>query len=425
VVLKHASYWLDTAPAPPASTPGPLPDHCDVAVIGGGFTGLMVALELARDGRAVRVFDQGRMACGASSRNAGQMLAGLKRSPQWLIKKYGPERAVAMYRATLEAIDFTESFVAREGIDCHFHRHGALWCAYSARHYEGLGASRDLLASTFRHETHLVSRADLASEIGSDYYRGGLIDPLSAGLHPGKLVMGLLARAKEAGAGLHECTPVESAQRTPRGYRLTTPAGTIEAAQVVVATNGYTPDNLSWFRRRVIPIGSYILVTEPLGEAGARSILPRGRMAFDTKKFLYYFRLTPDNRFLFGGRTSFARIDDVEACRILAEAMREVFPQLADRAVEYFWSGNVGFTFDQLPHLGEHEGMHFAMGYCGHGVANSLYFGRNLADQMRGKKNGLPFAELPFRSRFYYRRRPWFLPLAGVFYKMVDRLEKR
>jgi glycine/D-amino acid oxidase-like deaminating enzyme len=423
--MKNLSYWLDTAPAPPASTPGPPPDRCDAAVVGGGLTGLMVALELARDGRAVRVFDAGKAAGGASSRNAGQTLAGLKPSPQALIEKHGRERAVALYRATLDAIAFTESFVARERIDCHFHRHGALWCAWGERHYDGLAASRELLASTFGHETRLVPRAELGAELGSDYYRGGLVDPLCAGLHPGKLVLGLLTRALEAGVGVHENTPVESVERTPRGFRLTTRAGTIEASQVAVATNGYTPDHLRWFRRRVIPIGSYIVVTEPLGEALARSILPRGRMAFDTKKFLFYFRLTPDDRLLFGGRTSFARIDDVEARRILTAAMREVFPQLADRAIDYFWSGNVGFTFDQLPHIGEHEGMHFAMGYCGHGVANSLFFGHDLAGQMRGRPSALPFAELPFPARFFYRRRPWFLRPAGVCFKVLDRLERR
>ncbi len=423
--MKNTSYWLDTAPAPPALTPGPLPDRCDVAVIGGGFTGLMVALELARDGRTVRVFDAGRAASGASSRNAGQTLAGLKLSPQALIEKVGPARAVELYRATLDAIDFTESFVAREDIDCHFRRHGALWCAYSTRHYERLAAARDLLASTFGHETQLVPRADLGAELGSDYYRGGLVDPLCAGLHPGKLVMGLLTRAVEAGVGIHENTPVQSVERTPRAFKLTTPAGTIEAAQTAVATNGYTPEQFSWFRRRVIPIGSYILVTEPLAEACARSILPRGRMAFDTKKFLFYFRLTPDDRLLFGGRTSFARIEDAEACRILTASMREVFPSLAEREVDYFWSGNVGFTFDQLPHIGEHEGMHFAMGYCGHGVANSLWFGHHLANLMRGKQGTLPFAELPFPARFFYRRHPWFLPLAGGWFKMLDRMERR
>ncbi|MGH8527711.1 MAG: NAD(P)/FAD-dependent oxidoreductase, partial [Gammaproteobacteria bacterium] len=310
----------------------------------------------------------------------------------------------------------------RERIDCLFHRHGALWCAYSERHLDELAATRELLASSFGHETQFVSRAELGSEIGSDYYRGGLVDPLSAGLHPGRLAMGLLERVLEAGVSLHEHTPVESIRRTLRGTKVTTRAGIIEADHVVVATNGYTPEHLSWFRRRVIPIGSYIIVTEPLGEARAGSILPRARMAFDTKKFLFYFRLTPDNRLLFGGRSSFTRIEDREACQILSESLREVFPQLAHCAVEYCWSGNVGFTFDQLPHIGEHEGVHFAMGYCGHGVANSLYFGHHLANRIQGRARPLPFAELSFRTRFYYRGRPWFLPMAGWYFRLVDRM---
>jgi glycine/D-amino acid oxidase-like deaminating enzyme len=393
-------------------------------VIGGGLTGLTVALELAREGRAVRVFDRAGIASGASSRNAGQTLAGLKPSPAALHRRYGPDRASSMYRATLDAIAFTESFVAREGIDCHFQRHGALWCAYSARHLEALAEARDLLASSYRHQTQLVSRSELAAELGSEYYHGGLVDPSSGGLHPGKLVMGLVSRAVDAGVGLHQDTPVASADRTSRGFRVTTTAGEIEASRLVVATNGYTPEHLAWFRRRVIPIGSYIVVTEPLGERLARTILPRGRMAFDTKNFLFYFRLTPDHRLLFGGRTSFAPIPDDEASRTLAASMRAVFPQLERRAIDYSWSGNVAFTFDQLPHLGEHEGVHFAMGYCGHGVANSLYFGHHLAKLVRGQPSDLPFVGIPFQARFYYRRRPWFLRPAGIWLGLMDRMQR-
>lgn len=396
--------------------------RCDVVVIGAGLTGLSTALHLARGGRDVVVLERDRVGAGASTRNGGMTLAGLKRSPAELLRSFGPDLGRRLYRASLDAIDFTEAFLEREAIDCEFRRYGVLWAAYTAGHYRELSRVQALLAQRFAHETALLAKAELRNELDSPLYQGGLLDPLSAGLHPGRLVAGLLTAARRQGVAVHEACEVTGVDTRGPECCVTTGRGTVRCRQVVVATNGYTPDFLSGLRRRVIPIGSYIVVTAPLHERAA-TLIPRGRMVFDTKHLLYYFRMVGD-RLLFGGRTSFRRISDAEAARRLHAGMLEVFPQLDGVGIDYSWSGNVAFTFDQLPHLGSLDGLYYALGYCGHGVAMGLYAGHHLAELLLHGATALPFAELPLQSRGYYRREPWFLPWAGLYYQLADRFAR-
>ena len=420
--MRNAIFWQEdlVAPVPDRRE---LPAECDVAVMGAGLTGLATSYYLAGTGLDVHVFDRSKIGDGASTRNGGMTLAGLKLSPQQLIRSYGREQAISLYAASLSAIDHLEKLIAEEDIDCEFSRYGALWAAYTAGHYKGLAASQRLLSETFQHETFLVSKERMADEIGSDYYHGGLVDPVSAGLHPGKLTYALAQRALQAGVTIHEQCEIKAVEQVGEGIRIRSENGDVRAGQLIIATNGYTPACVPKIRRRIIPIGSYILVTEALPADIAASLLPNGRMAFDTKKFLYYFRRV-GNRLLFGGRTSFSPIADRVAVRRLAESMLEVYPQLRPYGVDYYWSGHVGFTFDQMPHIGCEGGIHYAMGYCGHGVAMSVYCAHALAGIICGEDTDLPYAALPFQSRMYYRQKPWFLPIAGSFYNLVDRFAK-
>ncbi len=422
--MKNRIYWTDNISEIPAISQEPLPDFCDVAVIGGGFTGLSTAFHLARKTASVCVFETDTIGSGASTRNAGMVLAGFKSPPQELIRNKGREQAVKLYRASLAAIDFVEALIQHEDIDCNFNRYGALWAAYSQSHFEDLVVTQQLLKETFNHETYLVNRQDLSTELGAKPYHGGLVDPLSAGLNPGKLTHGLLSRTQKSGVKIYEHTPITDLICRNGHFQLETSLGRIGASDVVVATNGYTPPFLKFLRRRVIPIGSYIIVSEPLGPALANELIPGERMVFDTKNLLYYFRLIEDNRLLFGGRTSFRRIDDRTAAEKLQQSMQEVFPQLKPFRVEYFWSGNVCYTFDHLPHLGQDNDTYYALGYCGHGVAMSIYAGHALACMIAGESIDVPIVTHEFESRFYYRKNPWFLPLAGAIYKLMDRFAR-
>jgi glycine/D-amino acid oxidase-like deaminating enzyme len=298
--MENTSYWAATTPTPQPQQSTGVPETCDVAVIGGGITGLTVALQLARAGARVVLFEQHRVGFGASSRNAGMTLTGLKLSPAKLIEQFGLAKAKKLYQTSLDAIDQVEEFVRREQIDCDFRRYGAFWAAYTPSHYAALQGSQRLLKESFDHDTQLVPRNEMPSELGSKYYYGGLVDPKSAGLNPAKWVAGLWRKAEEAGVQCFESARVEGVEPAGADQRIRTSVGQTRAATVVAATNGYTPDCLPFLRRRIIPIGSYIIVTEPLGPALARELIPNGRMVFDSKKYLFYFRLVEGNRLLFG-----------------------------------------------------------------------------------------------------------------------------
>jgi glycine/D-amino acid oxidase-like deaminating enzyme len=422
--MKNRIYWLENLSAAPVIPVEPFRESCDVAVVGGGLTGLSTALHLARKGLAVSIFESDAAGSGASSRNAGMTLAGLKLSPHDLIGCYGTARAIRLYRASLAAIEFTEKLIHQEGIECEFLRCGALWAAWTRHHRQGFDVAQELLLKTFSHKTHTVDREDMPGELGSPYYCGGLVDPLSAGVNPAKLTRGLLKSALAAGVHVFEHTPVTAITGRSGHCQLKTSRGMVRAEKAVAATNGYTPTFFKSLRRRVIPIGSYVIVTEPLPPDVAKQLIPQGRMVFDTKHLLDYFRMVGGNRLLFGGRVSFGRMDDRTAAEKLQQEMHRVFPQLKPFRIEYYWSGNVCFTFDQMPHLGQDNGIYYALGYCGHGVAMSIYSGYTLAEMIAGEPVDNPFTELAFKSRFYYRQKPWFLPLAGAYYKMIDRLER-
>ncbi|HTQ87610.1 MAG TPA: FAD-binding oxidoreductase, partial [Candidatus Solibacter sp.] len=201
--------------------------------------------------------------------------------------------------------------------------------------------------------------------------------------------------------------------------------GSVWAREVFVATSGYTGAATPELRRRVVPIGSYIIATEPLPAGLAAELVPRGRMIFDSKYFLHYFRLTPDGRMLFGGRAAF--FPETErtirrSAEILRRDMVRVYPQLAQSPVEYAWGGTLDFTFDMLPHAGTLDGLHFALGYAGHGVAMATYLGTKMAAAIAGENPALPFALVPFPGAplGLYNGRPWFLPLASAWYRLLD-----
>jgi glycine/D-amino acid oxidase-like deaminating enzyme len=263
----------------------------------------------------------------------------------------------------------------------------------------------------------------MAPEIGSGFYHGGLIDPHSAGFHPAKFVAGLARLAAERGADLHDGVAATRIEGRPGRFRVQTNRGLIEAEQILIATNGYTGGLTPWQQRRIIPIGSYIIATEELPPDLAQSLIPQGRMIFDTKHFLYYFRLSPDSRrMLFGGRAKFTSTTLRESAEIMHHSMVKVYPQLAPYQVEYAWTGTLGFTFDQFPHAGRQDGLYYAMGYCGHGAALATYLGTRTADWILGRAEPDIFIKKTFTTIPFYKGKPWFLPLAQVYFQFRDRI---
>ena len=291
-------------------------------------------------------------------------------------------------------------------------------------HFDGLRKTHDVMAERLGHETKLVSESEIRTEIGSDRYHGALVDPTGAGLHVGKFTRGLGESAVREGAVIHEKATVEQVRRlSGTKHELVTSRGTITADQVLVATSGYTARPFRWQQVRIAPVGSFIIVTEPLGKDVCDQLLPNRRVASDTKNLLYYFRITPDHRLLFGGRARFAMSNpqsDEKSGRILQKAMVSVFPQLANAQVDYCWGGLVDMSMDRMVHAGEKDGLFYSMGYSGHGVQMATHMGKQMAEHMNGTPDANPWADLAFRRIPGHFGPPWFLPFAGSYYKLKD-----
>jgi glycine/D-amino acid oxidase-like deaminating enzyme len=417
--MLERCLWSETYQ--PTSLPAyPLPASTDVAIIGGGYTGLAAARELARRGADVTVFERHHLGWGASSRNGGFVLQGYKPEMEELARMVGVDRARQMFQLTLEAMQLLESLIAEERIDCDFSHCGTLTLAAKPSHLPALAQSGRFLRDQLGYEAELLSRDDLGGEIGSRRYHGGLLDPGGCSLQPAKYVAGLARAAERAGARLLEANEVVSIRKVAGGFEVGTGRGVVRAREVLAATNGYTPPALRALRRRVIPIGSYIIATEPLGADLARRLIPRGRVFSDTKNLLYYFRLSPDLRMVFGGRASFTPASPRRSAAILSAGMREVFPQLSEARLEFAWSGKVAYPMDHLPHAGRLGDVYYSMGYCGHGVALATYLGTRMGRVIAGAGEipdlgGKRFKAIPFFNGF-----PWFLPLVGGYYRARD-----
>ena len=325
----------------------------DVVIVGGGITGLSAALFLARYGLSVTILESQTMGWGASSRNGGQVLTGLKQSPSLLIKKFGLNRARELYQASLDSIDVIEEIVQQEKIDCDYVRSGHFNAAFKPKHLEELKQKQAILSQQFGHHTRLVPPHEMPSELNTHYYCGGLVDEKSASINPAKFIRGLALSAERNGAKLIEKCTVTAVRRNKEGFTIETSKGTLATNDVFAATNSYTNSVFPYLQRRIVPLGSYIIATEPLPASLAQNLIPNRRMVFDNRYFLYYFRLSPDNRIIFGGRAAFFPETPTtvqESARILQQGMIKVFPQLSNLPLAYAWGGLVDMTFDLFPH---------------------------------------------------------------------------
>jgi glycine/D-amino acid oxidase-like deaminating enzyme len=427
--MLEQNYWLTTVEMPTADAAAALPETVDVAVIGAGFTGLSAARTLARHGAKVAVLESETIGWGASSRNGGMVLTGMKLGVTQLISMYGRELARRMYAASLETIDCVEQIVRDEGIDCQFERCGHLEVACKQKHYDGYMRQAEVIEVEFNHKLRVVQRHELSAEIGSSIYYGGMVDDISAGCNPARYVAGLGRAAMKAGAQVFEHARVNAIERDSRqgemGWKISTSRGQLWAHEVFVGTSGYTGTATRALQKKIIPIGSFIITTEVLPKALAHELSPRNRMIYDSKNYLYYYRLTPDGRMLFGGRAAFFPENDQTVRRsadLLRRGMIGVYPQLRDARIEYVWGGTLDFAFDIMPHAGQMDGMYYAVGYAGHGVAMATYQGQKIAEMMAGEKPDNPFVGIPFPGAplGLYNGKPWFLPLAGAWYKVLD-----
>jgi glycine/D-amino acid oxidase-like deaminating enzyme len=431
--LLAADYREDvlwqTQAEPPVVDRHDLPASVDVAVVGAGYCGLSAARQLAAQGRGVVVVDRDPLGTGASTRNGGMVIPELKSGPSGLAARYGPV-GPRMYDEVNQAFDQVEALVSGGvgggGIDCDYQRTGQLYLAHNQAHVDALAAVADEHGGELGEDVRFVSGADLADEIGSSAFAAGVVLARTGAIHPARYHAGLARLALAAGADLHDRTTALAIEPGPQGgFQLVTDRGSVEAGDVIVATNAYADGLVPWLQRRVVPIGSFIIATEVLDPDVARAVSPRNRMMVDTKNLLFYWRLSPDGRMLFGGRRSLAASTVADARDFLYRSMLDIHPQLAGTRVTHAWGGKVAITLDRMPHFGRVPsgpglGALYATGCNGSGVALNSWMGTRAAEVVLG--GPMPaMAEIRFPAVPLHRARRAFLPVVGQWYAFEDR----
>jgi glycine/D-amino acid oxidase-like deaminating enzyme len=418
--ISITPLWMQNADMPPQSSQ-PVPSRVDVLVVGAGYTGLSAARETAQAGRSTLVLDAGEIGAGCSSRNGGQVAYSIKPSFDSLKAKFGADLAFRICREGLDAVAFLRSLATLE-IDCGWREEGCFFGAHTATHFRQMARDAENQPRGLEQRISVVAKADQHAEIATDFYHGGCVYHDDASVDPTRLLLALLRRARDAGVCVLDRCPVGAIQSSGDGFEALTPRGVVRARQVLLATNGYSGPLSPWHRRRVIPIGSYQIATEPLGAERIRALIPRGRNIVDSRRVVVYFRPSADGeRIIFGGRAALAEKDPLACEPRLRQMMGRIFPQLKSVRVSHAWVGWVAYTFDTLPHLGQHDGIYYCMGYCGQGVPLAPYFGKRIGQQMLGLEEGRTALDgLPFPSRPYYHGKPWFLAPSVFAYRMFD-----
>lgn len=420
--FKCEPYWWDAAPRPKATEQAP-PSRADVVVIGSGYTGLHAALQTAGDGRHTVVIDAESLGFGCSSRNGGQVSPSIKDSYETLTRSHGADVAFAIRKTGFESLNYIEQFIEREQIDCNWKRVGRFHGAYHASAYERMARALENQPAGIERDGYAVPRAEQHTEIGSDLYHGGIVYPADASVDPGKYHRGLLESAKRAGATLISHCPVRRIERSGDSFDIHTPRGVVKTRDVIIATNGYSGPLSPWHRRRVIPIGSYMIATDAFDLELMDKLCPNRRVLSDSRKLVFYYRPSPDGRrILFGGRVALSETNPRISGPRLHSAMCRIFPQLESVRISHSWFGFVAYTFDTLPHIGVNDGVHYAMGYCGSGVSLSSYLGMVVGQKVLGTSAGDTALEnVEFQSRPLYTGVPWFLAPSVFVYRVRDR----
>ena len=419
--MLHEPYWWDAAPRE-APSDAALPPRCDVAIVGAGYAGLSAALTLARAGRSVVVLDADAPGSGASSRSGGMIGHGHRLSYTKLIEKYGAARAKALVAEGMASLQFLKDLVAGERIDAALQPCGRVRGAWTQADYDTIARDAEALRRDLGMPVEVLGKADIRNEVATDLYQGGLLFPAHGGVHPALLHQGLLARAREAGATVAGWTSVKGVASTTGGIAVETARGRVEAADVVVATNGYTGRSTPGLARRLVAIPSFLIATEELGEARVRELIPNARMMVETRDKHLYYRPSPDRtRIVIGGRAALHPIALDRAADWLVKELCGIFPSLAGTRASHAWTGNVAMTRSDLPAVGKREGLWYALGCNGSGVALMPYLGHKVALKVLGRDEGrTAFDDLPFTAVPFYDGTAWFRPLMTWWYRARD-----
>ncbi|MFC4276601.1 NAD(P)/FAD-dependent oxidoreductase [Achromobacter aloeverae] len=425
--FRKLPYWWE-AYAPPETDDDALPASADVVIIGAGYTGICCALTLREAGIEAIVLEAGRPGIGASTRSGGQVSGGVNVQKKALAAvgendAQRAERLSARLRDADAAMTYVVGLIEKHGIQCGWRPTGRLTTMWLPQHYEAWQGRMAQLNANTQSRARMIPREALDAEIGSSVYHGAALIERAGHLHPAQLYGGMLAAARAAGAKIHGQAPVARIARVPGGYDVTSGRGTVRAREVVIATNGYTGPEMAGLDRRVVPIATYMIATDELAPGLAEDILPTNRAVSESRRVVNHYRLSPDGRrLLFGGRARFTPTSEETTARLLYRAMLKRFPQLAGARITHSWGGKVAMTLDAMPHIGGADGLHYALGCNGSGVAMMSYLGhslgRKIAAQSRDPINAFDMGDIPGHP--FYSGNTWFLFAIGSWYQARD-----
>ena len=427
--FKRTPYWWDQAPLEEPMSED-LPAQVDVAVVGGGLAGVSTALNLARGGLDVVVLEGGRLGENASTQNMGCVAGGLQLKFSEFEEKYGLETAIRTYLEAKDMLEWTIDFIEKEEIDCGFLRNGLIKAAHCPEAYAAQARELEIQSRHMEVDTELISRDEQRRVLGTDVYHGCAVNHKSGQLHPGLFFKGVCERARESGARLIGSTRVTGIERDAAGFRVTTARGTISAGEVVIATNAETGNDnqlFRYFRRRVLPAANSGMVTEPLDPDRLNRIMPTGRFVLETRRLQLGLRRFKDDTRLHVGGSYFVEFKDESTAAIaLLRDLAARYPELEGIRASHAWVGRPCLTWDLLPHVGTHEGVHYIHGFNGMGVAATGYLGNKVAQRIMGGPDcETVFAEFPYAARpgNWYPISTRVYRFGAMLYRALDRKE--
>lgn len=421
-MTSHQCFWQADAPPQQFFKNKTLPSNADIVVIGGGFTGTSAALQLAKHGANVILLEAATIGWEASSRNGGQALSCLPHTLQQVIRQHGKALASEMFQTAVQSADTVAQIIQTEGIECDFNRNGSIEAASRPSHFEAFKREQDLLNEVADFEVQLVEGKDIQLELGTSAYHGLMVNPRSGSVQPAKFVQGLAVAAARAGAVLHEGVRVQAISKDGGTFTVRTNCGEIRCREVILAANAWNGNILPQFARRVLPVESFIIATEPLPAEISSKLIPKNRVVYDTRNILAYYRLSPDRRMVWGGEATLSGVNPQTNINILQDGMTRVFPVLKNIKIEYFWGGTIGLTMDETPRAGRIDGMWYSMCYVGHGVTLATYMGTQIANAILGKPSDNPFDLGAIPAIPLLKGSRWMGNLGKLWYQIMDKL---
>ncbi len=426
--MSFEPYWWETQERVPSPNYD-FPENVDVLVIGAGYTGLSAGIVANDLGAKTLIIDAEAAGEGASTRNGGMLGAHPRVGWDQLALNFGKEIADQIFKESSESLTFVRNLISQEGIDCNLIQSGRLQLAWSQKDHEKQKKLASLINEKSDINVKIVSKYDLANEIKTGLYFGGILFEDHCGINPMKFHTGLINALKKRGVPLIEYTPVFSIKRKNDSFIANLRNKSVIAKKVIMATNGYTKHDFTWFKKRVFPVPSFLIATEDLPAELIKELSPRSRMMVETRAKYSYYRVSPNGKkIIFGGRAAMKPIPLIQAAQRLRSSLDEIWPELKSYKLSNVWTGYTGFSFNHIPNVGNHDGIHYAMGYSGSGTALAAYLGAKAAYQAFDDPRGdTGYSHTKFRTRFFHIfEKPHFLSVTDFWYRsIVDRVQRR